>query len=299
MVTPAVPPIPHVGGPITGPGHPLTLIGNMVSARVSDMATCVGPPDVIIAGAATVLINCLPAARIADNTAHGGMILAGWPTVLIGGPQFVCPYAITFNPDGTVTIAGCITIHPGADQQFQSQAIAAYVKMSTTSSGRQMIDGIVSSGRRVDVFDARTEPANLTNTCTPLSGDNSVPGVGSDSRIVWDANDNNALGPDYLDADGNTLRTDSSLILGHESVHAYHNALGTAQPDPANAGGYQILEESATVGRTSTVTQDAAGNPVNVPDYSGTPPSENSLRDELGFPRRLDYYPNSGGAAPF
>ena len=85
MVTPGVPPVPHVGGPILPPGCPTVLIGFMPAARISDMATCVGPPDSIIKGSATVLIGNMPAARIGDNTAHGGVIVAGCPTVMIGG----------------------------------------------------------------------------------------------------------------------------------------------------------------------------------------------------------------------
>ena len=85
MVTPGLPPIPHVGGPITGPGAPTVLIGNMPAARVGDMATCVGPPDTIVKGSATVLIGGLPAARLGDTTAHGGTIALGLPTVMIGG----------------------------------------------------------------------------------------------------------------------------------------------------------------------------------------------------------------------
>lgn len=77
--------VPHVGGPILSPGAPTVLIGNMPAARATDMATCVGPPDVIAKGSATVLIMNLPAARILDNTAHGGVIMVGCPTVLIGG----------------------------------------------------------------------------------------------------------------------------------------------------------------------------------------------------------------------
>lgn len=84
MVTPGVPPIPHVGGPISGPCCPTVLIGSLPAARVSDMAVCVGPPDVIVMGSVTVLIGSLPAARMADQCAHGGMIVAGFPTVLIG-----------------------------------------------------------------------------------------------------------------------------------------------------------------------------------------------------------------------
>ncbi|MGF1755679.1 PAAR domain-containing protein [Vibrio makurazakiensis] len=85
MQTPAVPPIPHVGGPITGPGAPTVLIGSMPAATMGDMCVCVGPPDSIIKGSATVLINNKPAARMGDTTSHGGTIVLGMPTVLIGG----------------------------------------------------------------------------------------------------------------------------------------------------------------------------------------------------------------------
>jgi uncharacterized Zn-binding protein involved in type VI secretion len=85
MVTPAVPPIPHVGGPIMPPGCPTVMIGGMPAARLGDMCTCVGPPDSIIKGSATVMIGGMPAARMGDSTAHGGSIILGCPTVMIGG----------------------------------------------------------------------------------------------------------------------------------------------------------------------------------------------------------------------
>src|SRR5271170_5727780 len=84
MVTPGVPPIPHVGGPILPPGVPNVLIDFLPAATVTDMATCVGPPDVIVMGSAGVFINFLPAARIGDQTAHGGVIVMGSPTCIIG-----------------------------------------------------------------------------------------------------------------------------------------------------------------------------------------------------------------------
>lgn len=85
MVTPGVPPIPHVGGPVMPPGGVTVLIGGMPAARMGDMATCVGPPDTIAKGSATVLIANMPAARLGDTCAHGGTIVVGCPTVLIGG----------------------------------------------------------------------------------------------------------------------------------------------------------------------------------------------------------------------
>ena len=60
------------------------LIGFMPAARVGDMAVCVGPPDVIAMGSVTVLIGGMPAARLGDTTAHGGAIVVGCPTVMIG-----------------------------------------------------------------------------------------------------------------------------------------------------------------------------------------------------------------------
>ena len=77
--------VPHVGGPITGPGVPTVLIGNMPAAVVSDMCVCTGPPDSIVKGSATVMIGGKPAARMGDMTAHGGSIVVGFPTVMIGG----------------------------------------------------------------------------------------------------------------------------------------------------------------------------------------------------------------------
>jgi uncharacterized Zn-binding protein involved in type VI secretion len=85
MVTPAIPPIPHVGGPVIGPGVPTVIIGGMPAAVMGDMCVCVGPPDSIIKGSATVLIGGKPAARMGDNTAHGGVVMIGFPTVIIGG----------------------------------------------------------------------------------------------------------------------------------------------------------------------------------------------------------------------
>ncbi len=77
--------VPHVGGPLMPPGSPTVLIQGMPAARVGDMATCAGPPDTIVMGSSTVIIGGMPAARQGDSTAHGGSIVLGAPTVMIGG----------------------------------------------------------------------------------------------------------------------------------------------------------------------------------------------------------------------
>jgi len=76
--------VPHAAGPILPPGSPNVFIAGMPAARVGDMCSCVGPPDTIAAGSATVMIGGMPAARMGDSTAHGGTIILGCPTVMIG-----------------------------------------------------------------------------------------------------------------------------------------------------------------------------------------------------------------------
>jgi uncharacterized Zn-binding protein involved in type VI secretion len=77
-------PVPHVGGPIVGPGAPTILIFGLPAACKGDLAICVGPPDAIVLGSETVLFEGRPAARMGDECAHGGTIVLGVPTVLIG-----------------------------------------------------------------------------------------------------------------------------------------------------------------------------------------------------------------------
>jgi uncharacterized Zn-binding protein involved in type VI secretion len=77
--------VPHVGGPVLPAGAATVNIGGMPAARVGDSLTCAGPPDTIAAGSGTVKIGGMPAARLGDSTAHGGSIVVGYPTVNIGG----------------------------------------------------------------------------------------------------------------------------------------------------------------------------------------------------------------------
>ncbi len=76
--------VPHVGGPIIPPCEVTVMTGKLFQARVTDMAVCVGPPDIIVLGSFTVFVGKKPAARMGDMTAHGGTIVLGCVTVLIG-----------------------------------------------------------------------------------------------------------------------------------------------------------------------------------------------------------------------
>ena len=77
-------PKPHVGGPIvSGVGN--VLIDGQAAATVGSVCTCIGPPDAIAIGSATVYVAGQPIARVGDMTIHGGVITSGSPSVDIGG----------------------------------------------------------------------------------------------------------------------------------------------------------------------------------------------------------------------
>ena len=86
--------VPHVGGPILPPGVPTVLIDFLPAATVTSMATCVGPPDVIVLGSMGVMIGGMPAARLGDITAHGGVIILGSFTCIIGEVGIPSPGAV-------------------------------------------------------------------------------------------------------------------------------------------------------------------------------------------------------------
>jgi uncharacterized Zn-binding protein involved in type VI secretion len=75
--------VPHVGGPLVM-GAPTVIVAGMPQSRIGDMLVCIGPPDAVVSGSGTVIVAGMPAARLGDSTAHGGTIVVGAPTVIIG-----------------------------------------------------------------------------------------------------------------------------------------------------------------------------------------------------------------------
>jgi uncharacterized Zn-binding protein involved in type VI secretion len=75
--------VPHVGGAVVK-GSQNVITGGQPQARVGDMLVCNGPPDFVAKGSTGVYVNGQPAARLGDQTAHGGVIVKGLSSVLIG-----------------------------------------------------------------------------------------------------------------------------------------------------------------------------------------------------------------------
>ena len=279
--------VPHVGGPIIPPCAPTVHIGGLPAARVTDPATCVGPPDTISLGSMSVLIAGLPAARITDLTIHGGVIITGFPTVIIGDPVVAFPFSVI-----------------GTSAQIASiqQALAL---LYSTPTGKALIADIAASGQTVTI-----QTSTNGSFCT-----GNTPGVKSDSTVSWDPSQNLPGLPPGDPRSG-------AVVLGHELCHADHGANGTdangpQDSYPGQSGSSARGEERQTVG--SAPPYDASGNRVN--DASGNPagtsvrqpdgtfapgpnntstgqPTENGIRNDFGFPQRSTYFPPSWPGGP-
>jgi uncharacterized Zn-binding protein involved in type VI secretion len=270
--------VPHVGGPVLPPGFPTVLIGGMPDARIADLALCVGPPDPIAQGASTVLIGGLPASRMTDMSSHGGMIVIGFPTVLIGDPT--------------------VTINIKGDAAYAAAVQTALARILPTRSGVEWLRQMGLNGRAITI--QPTNPPNTPNGfCTPANGTNAANGVGSDSTIDWNPN-HHTTDAGLPGAQGTP---GSDVILAHEMVHALHNANGADLDGPNDSfpgqnGSSARNEERSTVGTGGSPINTPTGPQANPPDYSGNVPTENSFRDDLGIPRRPTYYPSNWPGGP-
>lgn len=234
MVTPGTPPIPHVGGPVLPPGGVTVLIGGVPAARMGDMCTCVGPPDVIAKGEPSCLIMNQPAARMGDTTAHGGAIVVGMPTVLIGMSAAMA-YVVTLVNNGTIVITGT--------PQYQQDVQRDLATMAGTNNGKATLQEIEASGQTVEIQD--WDPARPGNAAGPLSTDAYPPphgsGTGTGTRIWYNPNQT-----------GRPPGSPAVAGLNHELGHASHNANGTnvrnlPRPDPTTSTGNSNMEEGNTI----------------------------------------------------
>jgi uncharacterized Zn-binding protein involved in type VI secretion len=278
-------PVPHVGGPILPPCMPTVMSNNLANARLVDLATCVGPPDIIAQGAATVLIGSLPATRITDITSHGGSVT---------GPGAIAPPVLINDPSVTIIIKP-----DAAHPQFASQVQTALAKLFATPSGVEWLKQMGNNKQPIAII-----PLSEANGyCTAVNGANARNGVGSPSIIQWNP-DLHTVDPSLPGAQGSP---GSHVVLAHEMVHALHNGNGTNRNGPNDVfpgmdadKPAQRNEERSTVGTGGGTIMTPSGPDNNAPDYSNDVPTENSFRDDLGIPRRPGYFPSSWpGGAPW
>jgi uncharacterized Zn-binding protein involved in type VI secretion len=263
-------------GVVSAPCMPTVLTGMLPQARVLDVHNCFihfWAPNTIVTGAATVLVGGLPAARISDKTFCAADITSGQQDVLIGGVTVTFP----FNIQG--------------DQAFIIEVQAAMATLYSTRTGKVIINDIAASGNTVTIV-PETDPNGY---CTADNGADARSPGGTSSTVAWNPT---------FSSPTDTAQT-PTIVLGHELVHAHHNATGTAHDGPhdsypGQSGTSDRSEERATVGVGGTSVVAPDGTTQTVPDHSSDVPTENSLRDDLGVPRRPSYYPsNWPGGAPW
>lgn len=193
--------VPHVGGPILPPCCPTVQVAALPAARITDLATCVGPPDIITMGSASVLIGALEAARVGDITAHGGVIVVGCPTVMIGGPTMVgSPIrAAQFFPGRQANKDTCALM--------STQGIVQQATGINYSESQMQIIG-VASGAYTICNGTTNESAVMTAAGIPATehynpslndianalGQGRAVIVGLDARPVWGAGGPNPIG---------------------------------------------------------------------------------------------------------
>ena len=274
--------VPHVGGPILPPGVPLVMVGGLPIGVIGNMCTCAGPPDILAMGATTVLIGGRFAVRQTDMTAHGGMVVIGLPTVLIGGATSSSSFAFSYAPKpwyasilewlgvdmgGTDTIMyGNIAIQADpSDPAYQGKVLGDLIMIENTPTGKALMTSLNNAGGAIIRVGQSKGPrgnATYSRRSPPeieYDADRSVSGNGAQP---WQ-NRPPAIG------------------LAHEMIHADHGANGNmhsgsgpndSKPNPANPGvpPQKSLEELHTAG---------------IPPYDTDPFTENKIRSEWPDPQ--------------
>lgn len=262
-------------GKLTGPGATQVNIGNKPMGRCLDRMRCsFNPPEpeLVITGASDVLINGLPAARVNDQGECSELLELGSPSVRVGGATATIPISIR-----------------GGSPAFEESVRQAMAKLYGTRTGKVLLAGIAARNCHVVLVETSAQNGFTTPDSASAAMD---PSRGCSSTIQW--NPDHTMMPH---PDGPTV------LLGHEMVHAYHNARGTRERGPLDqypgqTGSSNRGEERKTVGLPGGTIVQPDGTTAPVPDHSSDVPTENSLRDDLGLPRRPSYYPSPWGGGP-
>lgn len=240
--------IPHVGGPVSMPGAPTVHAEGAFASRLGDYATCsgTGSLDVVVEGAATVLFEQLPAVRMTDGTIHGGKVVLGTARVLIGGPTFTLP--------SNITIVG--------SPDFQNKVIRDLYLLSTTRTGREILRRLGDSGQPVIIME---QEEGVGSDAHQLG----IPPCGGVIRHTTDA-----PGIKY-GMNGQVIPGPQQVSLGHELIHVLHYAEDS-----------YLRGHDPNAPASEPNIEDEEAQTIGVGSHEHEFPTENTLRDDLGLPRR-------------
>lgn len=264
--------VPHVGGPVAGPCAPTVLIGKLPAARATDMCVCVGPPDMIAKGSATVLTMKMPQARIlVDPCVHGGVIVLGCFTVLVGDAGGGGGGGGGGGAAGAVLtriLSGKSNLKIEGSPEFQLQTMIALAKLAQTPTGLALLQGL-DAGPHTTTIVATTggNAASAASTADANRRADGTAGPGSDATVKFNP-DRTVVPP------GNEpwMTRDPAIGLGHELIHAHHYNTGTRETGTSDYTG-----ADGNTYHTKNEEQRTAG----VGPHRNSPMTENQLRKEF------------------
>ena len=276
LVTPGLPPIPHVGGPVVV-GAANVIVCGVPQARVGDQCICVGPPDAIAMGSPTVLVNGMMAARMGDPTVHGGVITTGAPTVLIGVAGAAAPVALSpaILPPICIDLARLLA----ENQEAQDLALVAEAAYGETSDAELAARGI-----------RRATPAELEalGLVDPESGVDLTRIEGSDFRSeVFVRGDEYIVG-----FKGTTSREDwaTNIRQGRGLETAYYSqAVEIGQTVRATAPGKVRFAGHSLGGGLASAASAVSGAPAHTYNAAGLHPNTVNGFDTATVPVQAYY----------
>lgn len=209
MVNPG--PVPHVGGPEIS-GSPNVITGYMPQGRVGDSLICVPAVDRIAAGSPTVLVNNMQAARLGDPTVHGGRIVAGCPTVIIGDTGQGSTLAGAAK-DGTPFCEECEKAKKALAKELGEAPPENHPPPgsanSLTEQGKQVIEAIKAKIDEIVPPEKREQFKKLIKVLKPVAEQLKAKGEDSQSVANWAVTARKVIAEHYgakLDTHGDLLK---------------------------------------------------------------------------------------------
>ncbi len=305
-------PVPHVGGPVMI-GCLNVLIGGMPAARVGDMVTCCGPPDVIAMGSPTVFIGGMPAARMGDMCAHGGTITLGFPQVNIGemggAPTIPSIPSLPSMPGLSISLPEIHIPVPSIAVELPHLTIPKLKKLHlpsvVMSFGKGLFEGVMNK-QNLEMFVARSAVIalganpevvgaamaiygaySLYKTCDQMGNGNALEGMAKLGGALASGD-----GGDYAHLAG-TLA--SMAVMGKANDAVDEEVASSAMTDARNASAIakadKALHEASSAGKAGKAAKAStaaskiakAGDQIDKASAAAGQAQENESEDHAGI----------------